>query len=63
MRKPSREPKIEERYNSKDWTTQYKVKYYSKEKQMVTIISTGMQQSTISLQAFRNKIAKYELRE
>jgi len=60
MRKPIREPQIEERYNSKDWTTQYKVKYYNKEKQMVTYTTTGQQQHTISLQAFRNKIAKYE---
>lgn len=55
-----REPKSEERYNSKDWTTQYKVKQYIKEKEIVTYIDTSNNQYTKTLKAFSNMIAKYE---
>lgn len=55
-----REPLIENWYNSKDWTTQYKVKYYSKEKNMITYTDTSWNQYTVSLSIFTNKVAKYE---
>lgn len=54
-----REPREGEWYTSKDLTTQYKVKYYEKNKQMVTYITTGQQQHTVSLPVFRTKIAKH----
>ena len=53
-----RSPKINERYNSKDWQTQYKVIMYSEEKEVVTYQTTTGQQHTERLIAFKSKIVK-----
>lgn len=55
-----REPEINNRYNSKDWQTQYKVIMYNKDKWIVTYQTMTGQQYTKDIKSFSSKIAKYE---
>lgn len=61
--KKLREPELDVWYTSKELHTEYKVIYYSKEKQMVTYRSTDNQQHTISVQNFKKKIAAFEYKK
>lgn len=52
------EPIIGERYNTKDWNSQYKVIMYSEEKEVVTYQTMNWTQHTERLIAFKSKIVK-----